>query len=206
MQGEEEGGLMEIMNDWAKRNKSDIIEDRKVFVLWLMSAMDSCMIVGWVSIIATSFEHYKEGKHLQIHMHHLLHVTHICDWFSFLNRFTMWWGYNHPSSCGGDLMDWNLDYFQTAGEKTDMMCVHWRIFLRRFVQLWLMLARWNMPDTIEASSTFSGVWSALVIRPGPLDARIRRACFLGAFRVKFINTCILRCMCEFRFRSTHSSL
>jgi hypothetical protein len=132
------------------KRKSDTIEDRKVFVLWLMSAMDSCMIVGWVSIIATSFQHYKEGKHLQIHIIFCMSHTIAID---FLHRFTMWWGYNHPSS----IMWWpdGLEFgLLSYGEKMDMMCVHWRTYWRRFVQLWLMLARGNMPDTIEASSTF----------------------------------------------------
>lgn len=118
VQGEEEGGLMKTMNDWAKR-KSDTIEDRKVFVRWRMSAMESCMIVRWVNIIATPFEHYKEGKHLQIHIIFCMSHTFAID---FLNRFTMWWGYNHPTSWG-DLMDWNLDYFHTQRKRTWCVCI-----------------------------------------------------------------------------------
>ena len=106
-------------NEWLSQKEVWHHWRPKGFVRWLMSAMESCMIVRWVNIIATSFEHYKEGKHLQIHIILCMSHTFAID---FLNRFTMWWGYNHPSSWG-DLMNWNLDCFHTERKRTWCVCI-----------------------------------------------------------------------------------
>ena len=181
VQGEEEGGLMKIMNDWAKR-KSDTIEDRKVlYVGWWVPWSLVWLYVEWTSLphrsnIIRKENIYRSTSSSACHTHlQLIFSTDLpCDEvIIILHHEVTWW-----------IGIWIAFIRRENGHDVCALANMLKEVCTAMTYAGKVEYAWHNRGFLN----FSGVWSALEIQPGPLDARIRRACFLGPVRIKFIYT------------------